>query len=58
MKISKKRIDAICRGISDPVWDLRVKLGQGKIVISQSVLFDLEQTIRQKVMNALDIGLT
>lgn len=55
MKLSEKRTTAIYKGISDPIVILRIELEQNKIIITDSVLFDLEQTIWRNVAKVLDI---
>lgn len=55
MKLSEKRTTAIYQGISAPIMKLRIELEQSKTIITESVLFDLEQTIWRNVAKVLDI---
>lgn len=55
MRISNKRVTEVYEAIHDPIMSLRIELEQGKTIITESVLFDLEQAIWQKVAGALGI---
>ena len=56
MKLSAKRTTAVYTAIYDPIMKLRVELEQGKTIITESVLFDLEQTIWRNIAKVLDIN--
>lgn len=55
MKLSEKRTTAVYQGISDPIMGLRIELEQGKTIITEHVLYDLEQIIWRNVAKSLDI---
>ena len=54
MKLSDKRTTEIYTAINDPIMDLRLKTEFGKVIVTEAMLFDLEQIIWRGVAKALN----